>query len=254
MKPIIVITRQKEEGAKLAKALGEDFECIMIPSIQIIEPESWEACDAELKQLNTYDVIIFTSVHAVHYFMKRAKENGKFEQVQLLKAYVVGEKTKDALLAAGIESESLPDKSSSEGLARHILQTEKGIKRMLFPKGELADDRIEKRLQENGIEVKAVVVYRNVKATITEKEKAALKEKFQNDTIKIVTFFSPSAVKNFFEETGWIMSCEKVFFAAIGPTTKKALTLRGVAASIVPSRATAVALAEAIKEFKVSSW
>src|SRR3990170_3095695 len=68
----IVITRpsdQQEEFAVLLSSLGS--ETVRFPVIAIAPPDSWDAADRAIENINKYDWVIFTSVNGVLSFAER---------------------------------------------------------------------------------------------------------------------------------------------------------------------------------------
>ena len=75
----IVITRaqkQAEEFSSLLEDLGARV--IVCPTIEIVEPESYERLDEAIDHLYGYDWLIFTSANGVDHFMRRVMEKGEW--------------------------------------------------------------------------------------------------------------------------------------------------------------------------------
>ncbi|MGH2568833.1 MAG: uroporphyrinogen-III synthase, partial [Bacteroidota bacterium] len=68
-----------------------------------------------------------------------------------------------------------------------------------------------------------------------------------NRQIDVVTFFSPSAVRNFLQIMG-TKSLEQTLIAVIGPSTASAAESLGIPVDIVAKQATAESLVETIAE------
>lgn len=68
----ILVTRTRHQASELALQL-EALEAIpiLIPTIEIIPPETYAPLDAALAQLDTFDWLLFTSVNAVEVFHQR---------------------------------------------------------------------------------------------------------------------------------------------------------------------------------------
>src|SRR6185503_20849189 len=68
----ILVTRTRQQASGLAaqlEALGATP--ILIPTIEIVPPETFTPLDDALAQLETYDWLIFTSANAVEAFHQR---------------------------------------------------------------------------------------------------------------------------------------------------------------------------------------
>ena len=68
----ILVTRTRHQASELAarlEALGAIP--ILIPTIEIVSPETYVPLDAALAQLEIYDWLLFTSANAVEVFHQR---------------------------------------------------------------------------------------------------------------------------------------------------------------------------------------
>lgn len=104
-------------------------------------------------------------------------------------------------------------------------------------------------LAANGIHVTSIIVYQNVKAEISLEMKKNVIEKLFSNEIKIIAFFSPSAVNNFVESFPDLHSYPHLFIATIGETTKKAASAKGLQVHIVPRKPTAAHMAQSILDY-----
>lgn len=248
--PKIIITRQRKEARALINFFRSyPVKVINLPMIKIIGPSSWKECDQEINNVNSYNGLIFTSSKAVDYFFKRIEKKFKINELKKLDIYAVGEKTKNFIEKFGLKCNQIPEEYSAENLANLIIQCRKAGDKILFPKGNLADDKLEKKLLKKGIKVKSLIVYRNAKPKLTEAIKKEMINLFNSDDIKIVSFFSPSAVKNFMEEFGNHSLLNNVHFAVIGKRTEKQLLKYNKRASIKAKKATSEDMGKAIIEF-----
>jgi len=247
MNATIIITRQKEEAYSFITMLEQHgHKIILLPMIKIEEPSSWEQCDREINTIDRYDGVIFTSSHAAVSFLNRMSEVASFEKLQSSILFAVGEKTQSTINKFHLNCYSLPEEHTAHGLAEQITKSHTHIKRLLFPKGDLAGDHIDRVLCNKGIEVTSIIVYRNLKAEVNDADKKEMCEKLNSNKLKIITFFSPSAVNNFVEIFPALHSYTNTFFAVIGETTKKAVRDRGLNVSIIPSKPASEELAAAI--------
>ncbi len=65
----IIITRPLEQAQPFVDLL-EKYEArpVVFSTIKIVPPQSWDEVDAALRNIATYDALIFTSVNGVRYF------------------------------------------------------------------------------------------------------------------------------------------------------------------------------------------
>jgi len=246
-RPKVIITRPKKDSKELTNFFrNNSLEVINLPMIRIIGPKSWREADKEINQLNYYDGIVFTSSNAVSYFIKRIKKMSKEDMLQKLNIFAIGEKTKVAIEKYGLKCSQIPEKYSSNDLANLIIREKKEGYKILFPKGDLANDELEKRLAERGIEVKPLIIYRNIKAKINNPYKKKIVDLLNNIDLKVIVFFSPSAVRNFMEEFKSKALMNNVHFAVIGDTTEKELLNYGLSADIKAKKPTWEELGKAV--------
>ena len=86
----ILITRTRRQASDLAiqlKALGATT--ILIPTIEIVPPESYAELDAALTELEDFDWMLFTSANAVEVFAERLRLRGLTAPVRNPKIAVI---------------------------------------------------------------------------------------------------------------------------------------------------------------------
>lgn len=103
----ILVTRTRNQASGLAaqlEALGAIP--ILVPTIEIATPVSFNALDAALTCLRTYDWLVFTSANAVEAFHRRAQ----FHHLTQLpkKVAVIGPATLRAANAIGLTVDLVP--------------------------------------------------------------------------------------------------------------------------------------------------
>src|ERR1700749_4552214 len=71
----VMLTRAPAQSAEMAGRLEQlGAAVIYCPTIQMIEPTSWEDLDAAINRLNSYNWLIFTSANGVEFFFRRLAE------------------------------------------------------------------------------------------------------------------------------------------------------------------------------------
>ena len=137
---------------------------------------------------------------------------------------------------------------TGESLARELAEKLRG-KRVLLPRSDRADDRLPSVLREAGAEVTEVVAYRTAAPKTLDPQTL---QRVRNAEVDAIIFASPSAFHNL---QRWIPTTElaalsqRVQFAAIGPTTARALREAGAQIEIEASDASPAALADAIASY-----
>jgi uroporphyrinogen III methyltransferase/synthase len=242
----VVITRPKDQAEEFAGLLRErGASTLFIPTIEIAPPESWERCDDAIHNISRYYGVIFTSVNAVRYFMRRV-DNSTSDASDVIRQktlYAVGSKTAEAILAAGLTPTTYPGIENGIDLANAIVASPVEGKRLLFPKGNLAGEEITEILRGAKATVDEVIVYQTIAPRDADAQ--SIREQLEDGSIDVIAFFSPSSVKNFVQ----LVSRELIVprtLAVIGTSTLAAVREAGMDAQIVSDRPTSADLVEAI--------
>jgi len=252
----VLLTRQPEQSGELLRGIEDRGGCaLLFPTIRIVPPESWSACDLALERLTSYDGFVFTSPNAVDRFLKRAGERGvDLAPLRMRPLWAVGERTAGELRASALEAEPLPEEYTGASLAASIRAKTVVPGRLLVPRGDLASEALPGELRSSGFTVDAVVFYRTVPPS--GQEAGEIRAKLMGGVIDVVTFFSPSAARNFAavfqgDAFAWILSRSVV--AVIGPVTRDAVRALGVEPAVVAGRSTAGGLIDAIEQYFTGS-
>jgi uroporphyrinogen-III synthase len=220
---------------------------ICLPTIEIVDPDSWDECDAKIWMLAEYDSVCFTSKNSVEKFVKRIRllRPQALNTLAARNLYAVGEKTKSTLEANGFSVQPIPQRHSAENLAQSFYGQNISGRHFLFPKSDIAGDVVSKELRSLGALVDEIITYKTV---IPETGNLELVRTFlTNGKIDITTFFSPSSVRNFVEMIG-IDTLRRVLIAVIGTTTAEAVNEVGLEVNIVAKQQTAESLIQGIVE------
>ncbi len=214
----ILVTRASHQSSDLAlrlEALGAVP--ILIPTIEVIPPASYEALDAALAKLDTFDWIIFTSSNAVDVFAERHSSPVR------AKIAVIGPATARAVQKIGFHVDLIPPNYVAESLAES-LASDIDDKSVLLIRATEARDVLPETLRQLGSTVTIAEAYRN---HLPEESIPALRSLFASPGTwpDAITFTSASTVRNLFallEAAGIAFPCSLVL-ASIGPITTKAI-------------------------------
>lgn len=198
-------------------------EMIHVPMIEIRPVRNFAAVDAAIKRLAMYDGIIFTSKHAVRYFLDRGKVKIKhlktFKKKEIM---AIGKTTAGALREYGLSATRVALEESSEGMVKMLRRFPCNGTRFLVPRSNLSNDKMIRALREIGVKADAVTVYRNVRPKINKLDLSRVDE---------IVFTSPSTVKNFLNTYRKIPKPIQVW--AMGPVTRSYLEGRGIKAGLL---------------------
>lgn len=247
----ILSTRESAGELERLEALGAEI--IACPTVMIIPPESFDALDAGIDHIETYDWLVFTSGNAVSYFFSRFFEKERdIRDLKGLKVCAVGSKTAARIRTFGIKTDLFPEQYNAEGLIASFKKEagtngSEGLKgiRFLMPRAEVAREVFPETIRELGGEIDVVSAYRAVPSDrLGKRVRRFLKE----GKISIATFTSAATFKNFLSimdgKADELLS--GVSIAVIGPVTARAVEAVGLQVDIMPEEATVEALASEI--------
>lgn len=248
----ILVTRSEDQAGEFIKLIeSQGGKAILFSTIRITAPDDWCECDEAIGDLNSFDGIIFTSSNAADKFLERFKFiTDRLTALNSKLIFAVGEKTKSAIERHNIKCFSVPETYTAEHLADTIKTIGVQNKKFLFPRGNIGRDILIEKLAEYGAEVKSVVVYKTEKA-IPENLNSIEKELLEG-RIDVVTFTSPSTVKNFFSlfsEATKAQFTNNTVFAVIGEVTAEALRKFGNEPAVIANPSTIEEMVEGIEKY-----
>ncbi len=216
----VLITRPAvfcEDFADKVKKAG--FEPVILPMIQTETILPDESDSSELRQLNTYDWIIFASRLAVFHFFKQLSD---FELTlsRDVKLACIGNITQAELTKHGFEADFVPSVFSAKEFSDSF---EKESSRILIPSSNIAPDFIRKKLSEKGHQVNRIKIYKTIPVNYSHQDLTNV----LGQGVDFITFTSNSTVDSFFDENNakdYLSGDEK--FIGIGPPTVYSLQQR----------------------------
>lgn len=254
-RPRILITRTRHQASELAAAL-EDMgaETILIPTIEVAPPTSFESLDAAIDTLsdpaNQVDWIIFTSGNAVEALMERTRERRAVLHTRRIAA--IGPATARAIQQVGLTPELAPlliaHEFLSEALAEDLLaQAGDSLQHFLLVRAEEAREVLPGVLQAAGHTVSIASAYRNINPITAL---PALRQLFSSAEYypDAITFTSSSTARNLVAllETAGHTIPPPVAIASIGPITSGTLRSLGHEPTFEAAQPTVDSLAAAI--------
>ncbi len=193
----VLVGRARHQAGTLSSALREaGAEVIEIPFIEIRKPRSYKPLDRALRQLQSYDWLILTSVNGVDAVWERLNKLGlDGHKPTRLKIAAIGPATRRAIEDRGFKVHIVPKKYVAESVVESLRGYVKG-KRVLLARAKVARDVISEELRKAGADVDVVEAYETI---IPRAGRSRLKEILKNKKRHphIITFTSSSTVKNF---------------------------------------------------------
>jgi uroporphyrinogen III methyltransferase/synthase len=228
----VILTRAHENSATLERALNKNgVEVSVLPCVEFCEVEDFAPLDDAVRRINEFDSLVFTSQNAVKFFSRRLREL-RCDPINLSEprptVAAIGIATRDAAIRAGwdVERVNVGIRSGAE-FAGKIARKAKG-KKILFPQSDLANPLIAAQLREAGAIVTSVVAYQTC---VPKSLEGAQVDRIRREGADAIIFASPSALRNFAQIVGrdaFTRFGEQSAFAAIGPTTARAIRDAGV--------------------------
>lgn len=249
----IVVTRAREQAEEFIHSLQKmGAEVLLMPTVAFAPPNDWAPVDAALEKFTQFDWVLFTSRNAVGFFCQRGRDLGLDRNLlgcpkPLVAA--VGPATTQVASENGLRVDYIAKAGTGEALAAEM-RASVGGKSVLLPRSDRADDRLPDALRGAGAFVTPVIAYRTSTPESLDPEMLAQLRLAEVDAI---SFASPSAFHNLARLIGsseeLASLSQRVPFAAIGPTTARALRDAGVRVAIEAVEPSPACLADAISKY-----
>jgi uroporphyrinogen III methyltransferase/synthase len=251
----IIITRATDQAGEFSDQLARRGATVLeCPTIQLVEPSSWDGIDEAIKQLADFNWVILTSVNSVRFFFQRLSSLGFDARILgLCKVCAVGPKTAEAIEGFGIRPDLIPPDYKAESIVAEFAKLEVSGQKILFPRADRAREIIPHELERMGAFVTAPIIYRNILPDRLCPETLLALEK---RCIDCITFTSSSTALNLAELLGTDLltnMLKGVAVASIGPVTSKTCRELGLKVDIEPAEFTLEALSEAIQQYFINS-
>ena len=221
----IIITRALEQTSEARDIFRKNgAEVFDLPSLVIGPPDDWGPLDGALKEITTFDWIIFSSANGVRNVDDRMKEIGLSlsEISENIKIAAVGRKTASLLEEMYVKVSFVPPSFVADSLVEYFPQNQKGLK-LFIPRVQTGGRSIlSHSFKLKGAEVTEVAAYESsCPKDIPQKTIDAL----NSGQIDIIAFTSSKTVKNtvslFTKHFGenWLKLIQKIQLVSIGPQT-----------------------------------
>jgi uroporphyrinogen III methyltransferase / synthase len=245
----VVVTRARAQAGELSAALERlGAEVHEFPTIEISPPEDFRSLDAAIRDLDSFSLIVFTSVNGVEAFLKRLQHHGLDLRAvpRDMKVAAIGPATAERIVWAGLRVDVVPEEYRAEALIE-ALQTGSLVgERILIPRAKVAREILPEKLREAGAEVVVPPAYESVPLLEGRQE---LSLRLQSGEIDCVTFTASSTVENFVgafgaEEAARLLAQTRV--ACIGPITADTARKHGLRVDAEAGEYTISGLVEAV--------
>ena len=220
----VAVTRARAQASRLSQRLGElGAQVVSAPVIRTV------TLPGPVPELDTYDLICFTSPNGVEALFERLDSAGldtrAFPDHGRAKVAAIGPSTARALRKRGISVDVMPETAVGEALAEALGTV--SVQRALVVRAREARDVVAEGLRARGAEVDVVLVYETLVETLDAEQLAAVA------TADFITFTSASTVNNLLASAGdgaaWLAdSAARPRMVSIGPVTSAELRTHGL--------------------------
>jgi len=238
----VLVTRPSRQAATLQTALNAlGATTLLQPAIEIAPVRDWAQVDAAIKNLASYDWLVFSSANGVQFFLERIlTTGGDLRQLATCRLAAIGPATAAALANFHLRADLQPDEYRAEALAERLVPEAKG-KRILLLRASRGREVLAKTLADAGAEVEQVVVY---ESRDTAKPQAEIAASLAAGQIDWVTVTSSAIARSLVGLLGDDLRQTKL--AAISPLTAGVLEEAGYPAAVVAAEYTTEGLLRAI--------
>lgn len=187
-------TGTKEMREKLEKGLRSlGAEVYTVCDMHVEETPYINQLEEEMKCIENYQWIIFTSQNAINIFFNKMQEYHFDRRIlNKIKFAVIGSGTKQALEKYGYYADFTPSKYTTKDLAREFVREISKDDKLLIPRALSGSEDLTEILKENDFEYKEISIY-DVKGKLTENRE------YLSD-MDLLIFVSASGVNEFFQE------------------------------------------------------
>lgn len=222
----VLVGRAKPQAGALSKLLRQaGAKPIEIPFIEIVPPRSYSKLDRALREIDSYDWLILTSVNGVEVLLERARR-AHLKSPKTLKVAAIGPATKAAIEKHRVKVAVMPKEYVAESVVRALRSKVKG-KRVLLCRAAVARDVIPMELRKAGAKVDVVEAYRTV---LPKTSRARIRKLLGTESQRpdAVVFTSSSIVRNFMQLAGKRVDLRGIALVSIGPVTSATLREHGL--------------------------
>ena len=232
----ITLTRPIGQAGKMREMLeARGAKVIEFPTIQIQPVSNPEPLQEVLRQLHSFDRVLFTSVNGV----ESTWDHLSSPWPDSVRVAAIGPATARALHRRGIQPDFVPSEYVAEALASGLGSVQG--ERILLPRASRARPALAQLLRDGGATVKSVTAYETHLNQPSDAAYAAL-----SIGTDIVTFTSGSTVEGFSAISP--ADCAPITAACIGPITAQVAVKAGFEVAVVAKTYTTEGLVTALEE------
>lgn len=240
----ILVTRPRAQAEALCGRLrAKGAMPIPFPTIEIAPLLDFAKLDEAIRNLESYDWIVFTSVNGVAAFWEKLNLSG-FKNLTGLTTQiaVIGPATAEAVRERGASVTFMPDEYVAEAIAAGLGDVQG--QRFLLPRAELAREALATELKKRGAVVDEIAAYRTMPVTPDPESIDELKR-----GVDVITFTSSSTVRNFVAVEVTKHLDRQPVIACLGPITAQTARELGLDVAVTAVTYTLDGLVMALEDY-----
>lgn len=222
----ILVTRPRELVSVMSRKLREKgAEVLELPAICTVPIPDNALLQKAIKELNTYQWLVFTSPSGVRIFFDELRAEKKdIRALAGLQIAALGSGTAKVLESHGLYPELIPEIFDGEALGKALAEKLSGTEKLLIPRAALGGRELIEELQKKGVVVDDIPTYDTLYETPGAVDEKA---EFDAGTVDYAVFTSASTVRGF-EQAVKGIDFSKVKAVCIGRQTKAAADALGM--------------------------
>ncbi len=224
----ILVTRPGQQAEDLANKLRSlDAEPVLMPLIEICEPDSWHELDTAITNIDKYQWLLFASSNAVISFVTRLKYRSRAAAINKLpNIAVIGETTAQTAKSLSLTVSYCPDNFIAEDFIAQFPGYPNNLKntKILWPRTNYGRDFIANKLEAAGAAVQIVPAYKTELPGNSAELSKQLEILIRDKKIDAIILASKQTAINLAK----IIDCDKlkgslqgILIVTIGPETSK---------------------------------
>ncbi len=238
----ILVTRPAHQADDLARPLGElGAHVLRQPAIHLAPLLDNGPLDAQLKRLEHWDWIVFSSANGVRFFLQRLRELGRdWRALGKTRFAVIGPATRAALEEFGFIADAQPESFVAEELAA-MLEPQVAGQRVLLVRASRGREVLADRLRPVAAQLEQVVTYLSEDVTAPDPDIAAALERGEIDWVTVTSSAIAASLAQMFGA-----SLRRARLASISPITTSTLRQLGYEPAVEAQEQTMTGVVQAI--------
>jgi uroporphyrinogen III methyltransferase / synthase len=234
---LVAVTRAAEQAGEMVDLLlGLGAAVLEIPAIRFVDPQDWAPFDRTVRDLASFDWVVFTSANGAARFFERLHALGiNLGDLKGVRIACIGPATARAVASCHLQVDLLPSQRDAEGLASALKEAGAMCgSRVLLPRPDTAGKALPGALTRAGAQVVEAFCYRTLPEPRLPPE---VPDRLAPGDLDLVAFMSPSAVRGFVRLFGRDRIRESIQWlpaGCIGPATVRAAREAGFAVVAKP--------------------